>query len=284
MAAQYLSGSGDWELNWDDDAQAAYLYSEGQGVFSSFETPGSISLKSEWAQDLGLGGMMFWDASNDAVGQESLIGAAADSWMAGKSFDEITSASDLVFENIYGGNGLFDAIVETDTTPSLPQVPANNGNGGNNDNTNTGSNENGSVTPAPAPVEPVPPPAEAIEQPVSDPIVTPISPIENQDNAPSVSYGVASSWDSGLTGNMTIQNTGGEAINGWTLEFTYAGDIQSIWGAEILSRDGDKYVITNLGWNSSIAPGAELSFGFTAAANAEDRPMDVVLNGETVIF
>ena len=287
LAAQYLSGSGDWELNWDDDAQAAYLYSEGQGVFSSFETPGSISLKSEWAQDLGLGGMMFWDASNDAVGQESLIGAAADSWLAGKSFDEITSASDLVFENIYGGNGLFDAIVETDTTPSLPQVPANNGNGGNNDNngnTNTGSNEIGGTTPAPAPVEPVPPPAEAIETPVSDPIVAPISPIENQDNAPSVSYGVASSWDSGLTGNMTIQNTGAEAINGWTLEFTYAGDIQSIWGAEILSRDGDKYVITNLGWNSSIAPGAESSFGFTAAANEEDRPMDVILNGETVIL
>jgi GH18 family chitinase len=287
LAAQYLSGSGDWELNWDDDAQAAYLYSEGQGVFSSFETPGSISLKSEWAQDLGLGGMMFWDASNDAVGQESLIGAAADSWLAGKSFDEITSASDLVFENIYGGNGLFDAIVETDTTPSLPQVPANNGNGGNNDNngnTNTGSNENGGTTPAPAPVEPVPPPAEAIEPPVSDPIVAPISPIENQDNAPSVSYGVASSWDSGLTGNMTIQNTGAEAINGWTLEFTYAGDIQSIWGAEILSRDGDKYVITNLDWNSSIAPGAELSFGFTAAANEKDRPMDVILNGETVIL
>ncbi|MDG2410054.1 MAG: glycosyl hydrolase family 18 protein [Pirellulales bacterium] len=290
LAAQYLSGSGDWELNWDDDAQAAYLYSEGQGVFSSFETPGSISLKSEWAQDLGLGGMMLWDASNDAVGQESLIGAAADSWLAGKSFDEITSASDLVFENIYGGNGLFDAIVETDTTPSLPQVPANNGNGGNNDNddndgnTNTGSNENGGTTPAPAPVEPVTPPAEAIEPPVSDPIVAPISPIENQDNAPSVSYGVVSSWDSGLTGNMTIQNTGGEAINGWTLEFTYAGDIQSIWGADIVSRDGDKYVITNLGWNSSIAPGAELSFGFTAAANEEDRPMDVILNGETMIL
>ena len=130
----------------------------------------------------------------------------------------------------------------------------------------------------------MPPPAEAIEPPVSDPIVAPISPIENQDNAPSVSYGVASSWDSGLTGNMTIQNTGAEAINGWTLEFTYAGDIQSIWGAEILSRDGDKYVITNLDWNSSIAPGAESSFGFTAAANEKDRPMDVILNGETVIL
>ena len=43
LASQYLAGTGDWELNWDDDAQAAYLYSEGQGIFSSFETPGSIS-------------------------------------------------------------------------------------------------------------------------------------------------------------------------------------------------------------------------------------------------
>ncbi|MGE4602708.1 MAG: glycoside hydrolase family 9 protein, partial [Planctomycetota bacterium] len=96
----------------------------GNGIFSSFETPGSISLKSEWAQDLGLGGMMFWDVSNDASGAESLIGAAADSWFAGKTFTEITSASDLVFDNIYGGNGIFDPVVESDTTPGTPQTLA----------------------------------------------------------------------------------------------------------------------------------------------------------------
>ena len=33
LASQYLADTSDWELNWDDDAQAAYLYSEGQGIF-----------------------------------------------------------------------------------------------------------------------------------------------------------------------------------------------------------------------------------------------------------
>ncbi|MEC7501484.1 MAG: glycosyl hydrolase family 18 protein [Planctomycetota bacterium] len=278
LAGQYLSGTGDWELNWDDDAQAAYMYSESQGIFSSFETPGSISLKSEWAQDLGLGGMMFWDASNDAAGQESLIGAAADSWLAGKSFNEITSASDLVFENIYGGNGLFDAIVEADTTPSLPQVPVNNGNGNGSAGTD--------LPAAPAPVEPIAPPVETIEQPVSDPVPAPVTPVENplenQIDSAAVSYSVASSWNSGLTANMAIQNTGDEAITEWTLEFTYSGDIQSIWDAEIVSRDGDRYVITGLSWNSNIAAGAQLSFGFTAAGSAGDGPSDVLFNGKSI--
>jgi len=272
LASQYLSGTGDWELNWDDDAQAAYLYSESEGIFSSFETPGTISFKSEWAQDLGLGGMMFWDLSNDMTGSESLIGAAADSWLGGKTFNEITSASDLVFENIYGGNGLFDAIVEVDTTPSLPQVPANNG------NNNTGSNENDNPV-APAPVESVDPPAEAVDQPANDPVVAPIDPVQTPQGSAAVSYNVASSWASGLTGNITIKNTASEPVDGWTLEFTYAGDIQSIWDAQIVSRDGDRYVISNIGWNGSIAPGAELSFGFTAAGSDVEGPTDVIFNG-----
>ena len=93
---------------------------------------------------------------------------------------------------------------------------------------------------------------------------------------------MTSGWDAGLTGNITIQNTGSEPIEGWTLEFTYAGDIQSIWDAEIVSRNGDRYVISNIGWNGNIAPGAELLFGFTAAGSDINSPTNVVLNGETV--
>lgn len=51
-----------------DNAQAAYVYNPSKGLFSSFETPTSIAQKAQWADDLGLGGMMFWDITNDAVG------------------------------------------------------------------------------------------------------------------------------------------------------------------------------------------------------------------------
>ena len=120
LVSQIEAGTGDWELNWDDDAQAAYLYSGTQEIFSSFETPGTIALKSEWAQSMGLGGMMFWDLSNDASGSESLIQAASESWFEGKSFQEIVSASNLTFDNVYGGNGLFDLVAEAATLPTDP--------------------------------------------------------------------------------------------------------------------------------------------------------------------
>ena len=106
--------------------------------------------------------------------------------------------------------------------------------------------------------------------------------MENQIDSAAVSYSVASSWNSGLTANMAIQNTGDEAITEWTLEFTYSGDIQSIWDAEIVSRDGNRYVITGLSWNSNIAAGAQLSFGFTAAGSAGDGPSDVLFNGKSI--
>ena len=174
LASQYLAGTGDWELNWDDDAQAAYLFSESQGVFSSFETPGSISLKSEWAQDLGLGGMMFWDLSSDATGNESLISTAADSWFAGKTFAEITGASDLVFDNIYGGNGIFDPVVEVNTTPSIPQAPVNGTPAVSIDVSAAGTIINDDDTPVAPPVDdtPVAPPVD--NTPVTPPVTPPV--------------------------------------------------------------------------------------------------------------
>ena len=169
LASQYLSGTSDWELNWDDDAQAAYLYSASEGIFSSFETPGSISLKSEWAQDAGLGGMMFWDLSNDAGGDESLIGAAADSWFAGKTFAEITSASDLVFDTIYGGNGIFDPVVQSNTTPSTP--PPITGDDAAVDLTATGTilNDDNTTPPVEPPVDDPPVDETPVDEPPADP-------------------------------------------------------------------------------------------------------------------
>ncbi|MEW6256395.1 MAG: glycosyl hydrolase family 18 protein [Pseudomonadota bacterium] len=103
-----------WQLYWDDEAQAAYVYNEQLKIFSTIETPSSIALKSEWAQSMGLGGMMFWDLSNDATGSaESLLKAAYDSWVLGKSLEEIADASSLTPDVVLGGNGLLDSIVET---------------------------------------------------------------------------------------------------------------------------------------------------------------------------
>jgi chitinase len=98
--------SSGWKLYWDDSAQAAYVYNASAGIFSSFETPTSIAQKAEWAQELGLGGMMFWDISNDALGSaESLTLAAYNSWVLDQDLASIRASSLLSNETIIGGDG-----------------------------------------------------------------------------------------------------------------------------------------------------------------------------------
>jgi len=100
-----------WKLYWDDTAQAAYVYNQSQGIFSSFETPTSIAQKAQWADELGLGGMMFWDISNDALGSpESLIHAAYESWVLGTDIETTRSRSSLSHEIIVGGNGRIELL------------------------------------------------------------------------------------------------------------------------------------------------------------------------------
>ncbi len=106
LLAQLKDPTSGWKLYWDDNAQAAYLYNATKGLYSSFETPTSIAQKAQWAEDLGLAGMMFWDITNDAVGSpESLVGAAYSSLVLGKSLAEIRGASTLNNEVIIGGDG-----------------------------------------------------------------------------------------------------------------------------------------------------------------------------------
>ncbi len=111
LLAQLKDPASGWKLYWDDTAQAAYLYNAAQGLFSSFETPTSIAQKSDWAQALGLGGMMFWDITNDAVGSpDSLVKAAYESWVLGQTMAAVRDGAQLPNELIVGGDGVIGAL------------------------------------------------------------------------------------------------------------------------------------------------------------------------------
>lgn len=113
VVEKVLDPNTDWQIYWDDDAQAAYVFSESDGIYSTFETPTSIALKSQWAQSEGLGGMMFWDLSGDvSEGSESLTNAAFRSWYGGETVEEISATSALKVDVVVGGNGLMDSFVD----------------------------------------------------------------------------------------------------------------------------------------------------------------------------
>ena len=50
---------------WDDRAKAHYLWNAETRTFITYEDPESIRAKAHYVRDLGLGGMMFWELSQD---------------------------------------------------------------------------------------------------------------------------------------------------------------------------------------------------------------------------
>ncbi len=99
--------NGSYDLAWDDDAKAAYLYNDQEQIWISIETPSTIAGKAAYVDAAELGGMMFWALSSDSSGDQSLIGAASDLLRGGISPDEVIARSPG-FDVVFGGDGQFN--------------------------------------------------------------------------------------------------------------------------------------------------------------------------------
>ncbi len=67
VIAQSMLGQG-FERYWDDKASVPYLYNPQQKIFVSYEDPESIRAKCRFVIEQKLGGVMFWEYSNDPSG------------------------------------------------------------------------------------------------------------------------------------------------------------------------------------------------------------------------
>jgi len=65
-----------WKPYYDEEQQALYVYSESQGIFSSLESRASTAAKADYVCRMGLGGMMFWDISNEDINTSGLVSSA----------------------------------------------------------------------------------------------------------------------------------------------------------------------------------------------------------------
>ena len=100
-----------------------------------------------------------------------------------------------------------------------------------------------------------------------------------------VTYDVSDGWGSGFVANLTITNTGPNAINGWTLAFSFPSSTESLttsnWNGN-WTWSGTNVQVTNLSWNGGLAPnsGNTVSLGFVANQNgAYPSPASFTLNG-----
>ncbi|HEY2882237.1 MAG TPA: cellulose binding domain-containing protein [Pirellulales bacterium] len=94
-------------------------------------------------------------------------------------------------------------------------------------------------------------------------------------------YVVTQNWGSGFQGQVKLTNQQTTAVANWTLEFDFGANITSIWDGKIVSHSGSHYTIANAGWNSTLAAGGQVSFGFVAApVGTPAAPANYVLNGK----
>lgn len=97
-----------------------------------------------------------------------------------------------------------------------------------------------------------------------------------------VAYGT-NTWQGGFTADITLTNTGSDPVDHWNLAFTLpAGrQITSTWNAGISPSSG-AVTAANLAYNASIAPGAQVAFGFQATYGGSfAKPTVFSLNGHS---
>ncbi|MEU8607445.1 cellulose binding domain-containing protein [Actinoplanes sp. NPDC048791] len=88
-------------------------------------------------------------------------------------------------------------------------------------------------------------------------------------------------WNTGLTADITLTNTGTTAVNGWSLSFSLAAGqtITSGWNATYSPTSG-QVTARNAGYNGTIAAGGSVSIGFQAGHTGNSAaPTAFVLDG-----
>jgi endoglucanase len=96
-----------------------------------------------------------------------------------------------------------------------------------------------------------------------------------------VDYRIHGSWSTGFTGQVTLTNTGTQAINGWSVSWAFLGNqaITHAWGAD-LTQAGATVTANNLAWNRTLRPGGPVTFGFNGtSALANPAPELFRVNG-----
>ncbi|MQS07855.1 endoglucanase [Streptomyces sp. IF17] len=90
-------------------------------------------------------------------------------------------------------------------------------------------------------------------------------------------------WGSGFTANITINNIGSNAINGWTLTYDYSGNqqLQQGWNAQ-WSQSGRTVTASNVDWNRTIPVGGSAGFGGNFSySGTNEAPTSFRVNGVT---
>jgi endoglucanase len=97
-----------------------------------------------------------------------------------------------------------------------------------------------------------------------------------------IDFSVTSQWEGGFNSIVTLSSQN-NSLDGWgTFEFDAPYEITDIWGATLLSHEGNRYVISDNWWSSS-GQDKVISFSFNAKATAPTEPYNYQYNQENIV-
>jgi len=88
-----------------------------------------------------------------------------------------------------------------------------------------------------------------------------------------VNYVVTNSWGNNQTVEITITNIGDEPIRNWALQYDFNGTITNMWNGRVHSEN----IVRSEMYNSDIAPGASVTFGYTLTNATGEAPDNFIL-------
>lgn len=93
-----------------------------------------------------------------------------------------------------------------------------------------------------------------------------------------IQYIVDGDWGTGFYGSISVTNNTDTALEDWVLEFDFDREITEIWNGVIEEHEGNHYVVRNAEYNSTIAPGENVSIGIKGCeGESGDEPINFVL-------
>ncbi len=98
---------------------------------------------------------------------------------------------------------------------------------------------------------------------------SPIPPAQGQLEC---TYRVTDSWGSGFIADVSLRNVSADAVDDWSVSWAYDDGtrITESWSATI--SGGSPYLASGASWNSTIAPGETVNFGFKGEGSDGSSP------------
>lgn len=81
-------------------------------------------------------------------------------------------------------------------------------------------------------------------------------------------------WPDGCSICGIIENNGEKEIDNWYLDVCFDGEITGLWGAEIINKNENRYILKNAGYNQDIDGNSYVEFGFITS-DSQALPYDV---------